>query len=352
MNSARSALRIVAVLVLGMSPMGPGGMAQSVNCEALKARIDASSGAGARAGQYSAALRQQQYELQRTQAYSNSLGCNSNLLFDNVPADCDAIASRIERMQENIAQLREQSQGGGDDDYRRRALAEQYNAYCAGTPADAPTDPSQGLETMPIDPDAPPQDDGSSDGGTRPHRVRALCVRDCDGGFFPITDDASSGSLEQYDHLCKALCPNAKASLYTAAPSAGIETAVAADGTPYTSLPAAFKFQKSFDATCSCKPPHQSWVQALAEAEKLIQSGHGDVTVTQKMSDAMSRPALPGQGALVGKALPKQKLARKAKMASPPAASPPNLADQGTLQAPDAFGGDLTQQLRRDGPTL
>ena len=53
----------------------------------------------------------------------------------------------------------------------------------------------------------------------------------------------------------------------------------------------AFKFQKSFDPTCTCKPPNKSWVEALADAEKLLdRAASKDVTVTAKMSDEMARP--------------------------------------------------------------
>lgn len=332
-----------AVLVLAGLPMSPMTMAQGVNCSALRAQVDASAGGAPRLDRFAGALRQQQYELQRTQNYSASIGCNSNFLFDGVPAECDAIAGRIERMQENIGQLRQRMQDSGEDDDRRRALTEQYNAYCVGT-----GEGSEQPQTLPIDPDTPSIMDDDSPPDDAPRRaghVRALCVRHCDGGYFPITEDAGSGSIADFDQLCKALCPNTAASLYTAAPSAGIETAVAADGTPYTSLPGAFKFQRTFDAACTCKPPHQSWVEALAEAEKLIESRKGDVTVTQTISEAMSRPAAPG-------AAPATKLPRKTKVGRKAAKPAPEMSVDGGVAPPALSGEDLMQQLRRDGPTL
>ena len=70
-----------------------------------------------------------------------------------------------------------------------------------------------------------------------------------------------------------------------------LASATAIDGESYTALPAAFKFEKSFEATCTCKPPNQTWVQALAEAEKLLgDERKGDVTVTAKISDELAKP--------------------------------------------------------------
>ena len=192
----------------------------------------------------------------------------------------------------NLGQLQQQAQAGGlENGERRRALTEQYNAFCRTNPDGGAPTPADTPQILPADPDAPPpEDQPAAEPAAPPPQTKALCVRHCDGGFFPITDQATPDKLEGLGQLCKALCPNAEASLYTTAPSGGIETAVAADGTPYTALPAAFKYQKTYDATCSCKPPHQSWVQALAEAEKLLEPDKSDVVVTEKMSASMSRP--------------------------------------------------------------
>lgn len=345
----------VAALGLASTLNGVPAASQTFDCAGLRARIDALSNGGARSGQYAAALRQQQFELQRTRTYSASIGCESGFLFDSGPAECETIASRIERLRDSIAQLQQQSREGGDDGYRQRALTEQYNAYCVGLPPDGGNDEAPAdQQTDPGDANAPPE---AGDGAPQPQgaHVRALCVRHCDGGYFPITDDASPASLPQFDQLCKALCPATEASLYTTAPSAGIEAAVANDGTPYTSLPAAFRFQKTFDATCSCKPPHQSWVEALAKAEQLIERREGDVTVTQTMSDSMSRPPAPApadRAASSGKAQRKIKAARRVQPVAPEGATSTGLADQDPVAPPALSGDDITRQLRRGAPTL
>ena len=43
---------------------------------------------------------------------------------------------------------------------------------------------------------------GSPHGGSL-----ALCVRQCDGGFFPVSYAAQRHNLDELQDLCKALCP-------------------------------------------------------------------------------------------------------------------------------------------------
>ena len=338
-------LALAAGLVLAHGPA----LAQAVDCQSLKAEINAGGRAG-RAGQFDAALRQQQYELDRTQTYSESIGCNSGFFF-GAPPQCSSIEARIQRMQDNIDQLRQQMDSGDGGD-RRRAMIEQYNSYCS-------TDADAGAGRMvPVDPDAAPSEpapDGEAP-ATRPVHSKALCVRHCDGGFFPITDEATPDNLDRLGEICKAQCPNAETSLYTVAPSEGIENAVGADGSPYTALPAAFKYQKSYDPACACKGPNQSWVQALADAEKLLDKNTSDVLVTKQISDAMARPVQPGaapDSAPAAKPAKKTRAARRTKSASPPPVAPPNMADQfGTPPPVDVPDEDVTRQFRRGEPTL
>ncbi len=333
---------LAAALTLILPPQSGPAFAQGVDCSRLRAEIDSAQNGG---DSYGDALRQQQYELQRTQDYSDSIGCGSGL-FGGGPPQCDAIEARMERMQANIGRLQDQAQGApSDGDARRRALVEQFNSYCSAGPSEDQAPVGDG-SLMPVDPGAPPD---SGDGAAPAARIRALCVRHCDGGYFPITDDASSApdSLDHLDQLCKAMCPGTEASLYTVAPDGSLDTAVAPDGAAYTALPAAFKFQKSYDATCSCKPPHQSWVEALAGAETLIQGDKGDVKVTQKLSDQMARPG-------AAKA-PAPKPARKARAVRKPAPVPQgDLADQAgiAIPPPPKDGEDLTRQFRRGAPAL
>jgi hypothetical protein len=274
--------------------------AQGVDCARLQAQIAAADQGGA--GRYAQAAQRQRAELDRTLAYARSLQCDRQqfLFFGSPPpAQCGPLNARIAQMQGNLAQLEGAASGGA-----RQNLVASYNAYCRGGTAQAaqPRGFFQSLFGGGFRPSPTPGDDQLpsglpvptiGDGEVAPRGgSQAVCVRSCDGGFFPLNGSARRGGESLVD-MCRALCPNAEVSVYTKAPASQIQTAVSLDGTPYADLPNALKFQKSFDATCTCRPPNQSWAQALAPAEQLLgQDRRGDIVVTPEKAAELSRPKL------------------------------------------------------------
>lgn len=82
---------------------------------------------------------------------------------------------------------------------------------------------------------------------------RSICVRMCDGYFFPI-GDLDAGDQEAHEALCQATCPGAPVKLFTLAPGVEqVEQAVAKDGKSYGKLPVAFAYQRERDSSCGCK---------------------------------------------------------------------------------------------------
>lgn len=302
--------------------------AQSANCRNLQAQIASlSRGDPARANTFARAAQKQRGELDRTIAYANSIGCQKRqfLIFgEAAPPQCGALNARIQSMRGNLASLDDQAgEAAGGSPGAIRALNARFNAECRAPqpspqiaaapsprqrslfdelfgvrpgplpPSDFP--PAQqeaNLRRVPLEPVQSPLDDGEEeDGVRRGGGSKAVCVRKCDGGFFPVSYSARSRNADSLGDMCKALCPNAEVELFTYRASGEIEEAVSADGEAYTSLPNAFKFQKTFDPACGCKPPGQSWVQALAEAERALgRESRNDILVTAKKSDELARP--------------------------------------------------------------
>ncbi len=115
-----------------------------------------------------------------------------------------------------------------------------------------------------------------------------VCVRTCDGSFFPLPYSGASGaSLEA---VCQALCPNAAVGLYTMPFGGTIDEGASVAGERYTALPNALKFQQTYDPNCSCRRPDQSWADALAAAERRFGHRSHDIVVTVEASAQMSRP--------------------------------------------------------------
>jgi hypothetical protein len=98
-----------------------------------------------------------------------------------------------------------------------------------------------------------------------------ICVRLCDGSFFPTASTAGG------DAACAAQCPDAPTALYTM-PTDRIEDAVSSTGKLYTQLPVAKRYQTSFENTCTC---HRDVV--ASRAKELLHDTtlrKGDVVMT------------------------------------------------------------------------
>jgi hypothetical protein len=270
----------------------------SADCERLRAAIaDASHGdSGA---QYQAAADRQRAELDRTVSYAKSIGCDRHqfLFFGAAPPpQCGEINAQVSRMRANLDELQQRAGGGPGG---RGELIARFNAQCTTAQQQQPQQPANifdaifgsvarqpsDVQTLPLNPDQPLDATGAEAGS------KAVCVRTCDGAFFPVSYSASQGRLSGLDDMCHALCPNADVSLYTYPPSGQIEQAVSINGAKYMDMPNALKYRTSLDPTCTCKRKGESWAEALAGAEaKLGRESKGDVFVTPEKSIELSRP--------------------------------------------------------------
>ena len=104
--------------------------------------------------------------------------------------------------------------------------------------------PSENEEERLQDPSA-----GLWAGGT----YRTVCVRLCDGYYFPISAATTRARFKQDAHACQSRC-NAETRLFVY-PNAGgsPETMVDVKGRDYASLANAFLYRTSYDASCKCK---------------------------------------------------------------------------------------------------
>ena len=271
----------------------PGALAQGFDCDQLRAQIaSTSAGNPSQGARYQAAIEKQRYELNRTAAYAQSLGCNNRqfLFFGSAPpAQCGGIEARMSQMRANLGSL--QAQASAASGGARQALQARYDATCRGQRGGLFDSLfNGGRRDLPIDPRddsfAKPAADERARGGSE-----AVCVRTCDGGYFPISYSARRDNLDSLQDLCKAQCPGAETALYTMPPAGEIDQAVSPGGDDYSDLPNAGKFRKSFDPTCSCKPANSTWVAALAQAEELLgRKFKSDIIVTPEKSAEMSRP--------------------------------------------------------------
>ena len=263
--------------------------AQAVDCGRLQQQIAQSGRGGGRSGQ---TARRQTAELARTQAYAHQLGCDGFTFFGANP-QCGSVNARISQMQTNLSAL--QAGGGGGS---RNDLVARYNAYCR-QPAQQPRGFFESLfggiqqQLAPVPPPPPPPISNGDVGEEGALHARggsqAVCVRSCDGGFFPLPISARH-STEDLTDMCQALCPGTETAVFTRNPDADIKTSLGIDGKPYTDLPNALQFQKTFSSTCSCRSPGKSWAETLASAEEVLDATRkGDIMVTPEKSAELSR---------------------------------------------------------------
>ena len=323
--------------------------APSAECERLRRAI-ADASRSSQGGQYQAAAERQRSEIDRTVAYAREIGCeNKKFLFfgSDPPAQCGQIHSQIGRMRANLEDLQSRAGGGAGG---RGELIARYNAQCSGQPARTPglvealfgqPKPSEDLQEQPLTPDGEtpgttakpaPQEKSASPAGEAMAGGKAVCVRSCDGAFFPVSYSAGSGRLDQLADLCRALCPNAETTLYTYPVGGEIEQAVSINGARYMDSPTALRYRKTFDSSCSCRRRGQSWASALQPAETLLGKADKDVIVTPEKAAELSRPKVDA------KADPAK--ADPAKSAKPPKAPKPTPGADGGKT--DANGVDMT----------
>jgi hypothetical protein len=105
-------------------------------------------------------------------------------------------------------------------------------------------------------------DDGESSGtgggsnfGALPYATyRTVCVRLCDGYYFPVSFSTLPNHFQRDEEVCHAKCASPAALYYHQNPGAGMEQAVEArSNVPYRQLKSAFLYRKQYVPGCSCK---------------------------------------------------------------------------------------------------
>jgi hypothetical protein len=306
---------LIRLAALGLLLAGaPAAVAQSAYCDRLRADMAAlDQGQGRSQNQpYADSIRRQKADLDRTVAYARSIGCQrQRFIFfgDSAPPQCAQLSAQIDRLESNLSAMQDQMQrSSGQIDAQRQAMAAAYDAQCRGAPQQARTpaqnqpgfierlfgvvpeqDPYEQPDVM-EEPSAPVDPLGAG-------AYKTLCVRKCDGYYFPISPRSTRARFETDASLCQASCPNAEVELFLQPLGQEADAAVAMDGTPYSSLPNAFRYRKAVDPGCSCKAPGASWVDTLADAERLIGERSQDVVVTEQKAQELSRAPAPASSA-------------------------------------------------------
>jgi hypothetical protein len=303
-------------------PAGTTVSARQQTCQRLEAQL-ASIGSGgdpARADQIrrlEETMGRQQAELDRSEQQARRLNCDQSGFFQlfggaGRSEKCVPLNNQVQQLRANIARAQgdlQQLQGanaGVQREGQRRAVltalaqsdcGPQYRAQAAQAARAAPGNFFEQLFGGPGSTSGPEQDAGAGGAG-----YRTVCVRTCDGYFFPISFSTSQDRFRDDEATCARMCPAAEVQLFSHRTSGeDMRQAVSTGGQLYTEIPNAFKYKTEWSKTCTCKAADESWANAVKDDPNAPAGlGQGDIVVTDERAkimnaprDAKGRPILP-----------------------------------------------------------
>jgi hypothetical protein len=356
------ALAGAATPAYAQAPVPPGPPNANPACVRLEAQlgaIDRGTVDPARADQirrYEESSRQQQADLDRLNAQARQLGCQSGgffSLFSGQSPQCTPLNQKIQQTRGNLERTLadlDRMQGGaaGDREAQRQTVIAALAQNNCGPQYRAAANQQRGFFESIFGGNRSGGGFGGGDSGglfsSNSGTFRTVCVRTCDGYYYPISYATTQDKFAEDAQTCQATCPAAEVVLMSNRTGDDINQAASTSGAPYTSLANAFRYRKEVVPSCGCRQPGQSWAQALGQVrDTTVQSD--DIVVTPGVAKNMSAPR-DSQG---------RPIKVDAKMLDPKAAA---VAASGAQAAAPADEGDTAapdkpkRAVRAVGPTF
>lgn len=329
----------------------PGVSSRNPACVRLEAQLAAVDRGGAvdpaKADQirrYEETANRQQAELDRLSAQARRAGCEGRgffSLFGGQPAQCSQLNGQIQQMRANLDRVlsdlqRLQGNTADREGLRRPILIALAQNDCGSQYRAAAVQPRDFFDTLfgpgtVLGPGMPAGD-----------TYRTLCVRTCDGFYFPVSYSTTPSKFAEDEKICQRMCPAAEVALYSHRnPGEEVAQAVSLSGRLYSELPNAFAYRKQFNSACSCKAANQTWADALKSLDDQTVE-RGDIIVTEDRAKQLSQPRVDAQG--------RPLRAPPASAARPSAAAPATEAAPADAKSESAEPGK--RKVRTVGPTF
>jgi hypothetical protein len=154
--------------------------------------------------------------------------------------------------------------------------------------------------------------DESTDEPGESGTYRTLCVRMCDGYYFPISNSTTKKNFYRDQGKCKSTC-GGEARLFvtptnmSVSPSASMENMVDLNGVAYARLPVAFRYRKTLVAGCQCKP--EPWSDA--ELNRHRRYAEAETTAKLAVTVAANEPSNGDQAKVQGEQVAVKKPGRQ-----------------------------------------
>jgi uncharacterized protein DUF2865 len=120
-------------------------------------------------------------------------------------------------------------------------------------------------------------------------RYRTLCVRMCDGFYWPVSSSVSRSKFTRDARICRSRCGEDAKLFYHSARTGKVENMVDLTGRKYANLDMAFRYRKKLVKGCQCRPEpwsyaerarHQGYEAKLASTK---QTDQADASVTNEV---------------------------------------------------------------------
>ena len=297
----------------------------SVVCESLRVRLAAQPEVVADTREmrrYSSAIVRQNLEIRKVRYDMRRLRCEGAIVEYGVDgkSQCGELSAALTRMEANkhaLAVKRDalRFDGAAGNPSRERLLAALEANGCNGDQPDTANAPASPPGTLSQPADATRmtwQTEGAGQFRTFAGQgsLRTLCVRTCDGAFFPISSNTSPLNFRRDAQICQQMCPDTKTELYYHS----MRTAESADmvsaetGQPYRMLPTAFSYlnrPSGEKPSCGCDlPGYYRKMQAQGAQGKSPGSDKAVVEIGQSQT---ARAAADGSPAQASTAMPQDR---------------------------------------------
>lgn len=289
---------IAALLATGFFAIPNQGFAQNLeSCESLHVQLQTASASRAsskKIKRYSQAIKQQTKMLAKLEGDLRRYKCSSG----DADQACEKLVDVKDRMQTNLDKLTNARKNLKTEP--TKLTVEQINARLEAfncknnTVINAATTPKL------------PADNGQSlgngvrilgkSGGRKPRQrvvtlpnsarnigqYRTMCVRSCDGFFFPISSNTSSSSFERDELACQLMCPGTETNLFfhRSRDQESEDMISYRGGQAYTSQPYAFSYKtRSGPKSEACSCNMSAFHAEMARRERVLKEREekGDV---------------------------------------------------------------------------
>ena len=180
---------------------------------------------------------------------------------------CKELARQVEVSKRRLSELEAQRQdlmGSAGRSYKDDIVHELARNNCGANYVDQARRQDGGVWQ---DEETAGSNTWTPQGGNGVATYRTLCVRMCDGFYFPVSFATLPSHFPQDAEACTSKCAAPTELYYYPNPGGAVDQSVALKSQePYTKLKVAFRYRKEFVNGCSCK--EAEYVPAGGAAEK------------------------------------------------------------------------------------